>query len=800
MKFYNLDEIRAVGNCIQYATTVLGLEINHEGRCQATWRGGDGFNVSISEHKWFDHVAKVGGGIVELCAIAKCGDIKDFQSAQEILGEMFNLTPKMVRGEQPMVSAKHEGLLADGYVEVKRYGYLDLEGNLIHFVARLEHPEKDKEFMQGSPSGWGLRGITPILYRMADWVDKTFVAIVEGEKDVDTLVDRLGIPATTNCGGADKWRPEYAELFRDKNVIIVRDNDEAGEAHASRVSRELKDAAKRIVVICPSSQPKGDVTDWVEQEGGTSAALMEMAKNTEEVKLEELEVIDPLLEQAKQSNKYSFKNYIPEKQVVGNQTKVIRKPRKLNDLIKDVFERFIGFPRRVGDSKYMFDHDRKTGEIFYIERSSSLVSWIARKSDHLYDWEGGGRGMVEKAELYEGLIAECQTYESISMVPDWPRRNDVYYAHEKLPEPSEGFKYFYDFCAMFNPVDEDNMTLLRAFVCAPLWYINGIPRPSWMFDSVEGAGVGKTTFVEIVSRLYGVTPIRTNRQQLKNDVDELTKRVVSTTGRLARILLVDNIVGKFESPELADMMTAESISGKAPYGRGEESRPNNLTYVITANSGSLDNDLADRCIVVKFAKAPRSSNWRTDVLNYVEEHRLQIIADMIAMLESAAPMESEPKTRFPEFECTILRAVCRSEDELQRAIAAMLRSKADANVDAEFAARVEEEFQTSMLREANLQVQPGQQNIFILGTLAEQWMREIFTHEEMHGNLMQKLRGFAMNGHSNRFYAKIERVYVGQGKARNQRRGILWLGNPENPEQIDRIIGLKGKQVVELQS
>ena len=795
MNFYDFNEIRERGDCLQFASAFFGCTPNREGRCQALWRGGDGYNVAISDHEWYDHTQKEGGGIMELCMIAKNVDI---QQAQQILGDWLHLTPKMIKQPLIMTSARYDSLIADGYAETIRYPYYDLAGNMVHFVARFEHPTKSKEFMQGTPKGWGLRDVAPILYRQDRWVHAECVAIVEGEKDADTVNDALGLPSTTNCGGAEKWRPEYADQFAGKKVVIIRDNDEAGEAHALRVCRELKDTALELKVICPSHAPKGDVSDWVNLENGTTEALIEMIREAVAIDPSSLVEVDLLKEAAKEANKYPFRNFRIEKKAIGSEVKNVKVPRRIGDLIKEINTRFCGFPRKVGDSKYLFDHDRETGHIVYIEKASSMISWIGRKSQHTVDW-ARGEGFVEKSELFEGILAEAPSYEAISYVPDWPKRDDVYYAHDALPEPSEDFKFFNEFVEFFSPATEAYKILMKGFICMPLWYIEGIPRPGFTFDSIDGAGAGKTTMVELIAKLYDGTAIRTNPQQLRNNYEDLTKRLVSTTGRIARVLLCDNVTGRFECPELADMMTAECISGKAPYGRGEESRPNNLTYAITANSATMDNDLSDRCYFIKVKRPSRSSKWKTSVLQYIKRNRYQIIADIIAMLEQGTQLEGQPVTRFPEFEESILRAVCKDRPEFDLAIETLSVARADANVEAEYATRAEEEFQTFMLREMDLRVQPGNENIFILGTLAELWMREIFSFDEIKGNLMQTLRGFAKNNHTDKFSGHIERMCFDSGGKETRRRGILWVGDPSRVnDKPDHVIGLKGKKAIQL--
>jgi hypothetical protein len=788
MNFYDFEEIKSVGDCVALAEN-LGASVDRTGRCAAVWRGGDGPNVAVSRDEWYDHKAKVGGGIIDLCAVAKFGG--DIQQAQNYLGEWLKLTPKMQTKKLAWASQRYDELIGKGYQEAKRYSYTDLDGNLVHFVARLEHPTLEKEFLQGTPNGWGLRDTTPILYRLADWVHAPFVCVVEGEKDADTVIDRIGFPATTNCGGSEKWRPEYAEHFRGKNVVILRDNDEAGEKHARRVACELKDVAKQLFVICPSALPKGDVTDWVDKEGGTKEQLFQLMKAATPIDLSTLEDIDPLVDAAKSANRIEFSNYTEFKQQEGNKVKVMRSPRQINDIIEDVHRRFMGFPRKVGNSKFMFDHDRESHEIVYLHDASELIAWVGRKSKRRVAW-GEGDSMVTKGEIFKGLLAEARRYESISYVPDWPSRPDVYYAHSPLPKPSPGFQFFNQFVDFFAPASEAYRTFLKAFICAPIWYLERIPRPGWIIDSQDGAGAGKTTMVELVSMLYGADPIRTNKQELRTDIGKLIKRIVSTEGRIARILLADNVTGDFHSAELSDMMTAGAISGIAPYGRGEESRPNNLTYVITANSATVDNDLSDRCFFIQVCRPKRSGNWKRKVLNFIEDHRLQILADIFGMLEvdRREDYETDPQTRFPEFEETILRAVCKDPQDYYEALACLAESKAASNSEDEHAKTIEDEFSSRLIEAGR---QPGREYIFIRNDVAKHWLIDIFGSEPG-GNAMQYLRNLAKNRLTGHFDIKPER-YPHNGP--NRRRGIMW-----RPQQHDggspRVIGLKNKKVVEI--
>ncbi len=296
MKFYSYDDIKNAANCREVAEQLLGLKLSREGRCAATWRGGDNPTaVSINEDGWYDHVKEEKGSAIDLVARVKFGG--DVQRAQEALGNFYSLTPKMstqkrLPGEAPKNA--YERLLDEGFRETARYSYVDEHGEPRHQVVRLEHPEPDKhghkrkEFLQARPGDrWGVSGVELVLYNLPAVLASTWMLIPEGEKDVDTL-KALNLPATTNAGGAEKWLDTYDYVFEGKDVVILPDNDTKGKLHANTIASHAKGRAKSIRSITLSTLPKGDVTDWFNQEGGTFEKLRELitlAEPMEEAKI-----------------------------------------------------------------------------------------------------------------------------------------------------------------------------------------------------------------------------------------------------------------------------------------------------------------------------------------------------------------------------------------------------------------------------------------------------------------------------------------------------------------------------------
>jgi len=135
------------------------------------------------------------------------------------------------------------------------YDYTDEQGQLLFQVLRT----RDKQFPQRrrDPSkkhgwNWSLGDTRRVLYKLpmviAAVEDTGEIWIAEGEKDVHAL-ERAGVTATCNPGGAGKWKPEFAEFLRDAIVHIVADKDKPGQAHARQVAATLEGIARGVEIL-----------------------------------------------------------------------------------------------------------------------------------------------------------------------------------------------------------------------------------------------------------------------------------------------------------------------------------------------------------------------------------------------------------------------------------------------------------------------------------------------------------------------------------------------------------------------
>jgi 5S rRNA maturation endonuclease (ribonuclease M5) len=161
---------------------------------------------------------------------------------------------------------------------VATYPYHDLQRKLLYQVVRYD----PKSFAQRrpSPSGdwiWNLQGVERVLYRYPELVSAEKdreVWIVEGEKDVETL-EAQGLLATCNSGGAGKWRDQFAHTLRNRDVILIPDQDVPGFQHAAEVAASLtKEKARvRVARLDPIDNKQAkDVTEYLSN-GGTIEQL-----------------------------------------------------------------------------------------------------------------------------------------------------------------------------------------------------------------------------------------------------------------------------------------------------------------------------------------------------------------------------------------------------------------------------------------------------------------------------------------------------------------------------------------------
>lgn len=171
------------------------------------------------------------------------------------------------------------------------YRYTDENGNYLYSKLRYEGPDIDgKQIRYGRIVNGkytaGKGDAKAELYNVTALKDaienERTVYYVEGEKDVETLKS-IGLIAVTAGGTAD-WKAEYSRHFVGvHDLVIISDNDEPGDKLSKKVLRDLKAVVYKQRVIVPSKTKHGDVTDYINDEGGTREGLFAIAGNTDPI-------------------------------------------------------------------------------------------------------------------------------------------------------------------------------------------------------------------------------------------------------------------------------------------------------------------------------------------------------------------------------------------------------------------------------------------------------------------------------------------------------------------------------------
>ncbi|MGE4124468.1 MAG: hypothetical protein AB7E59_04290 [Pusillimonas sp.] len=233
-------------------------------------------SLKPSVDTFFDHESNIGGGVLDFV-------VHSGQAGTQAEAARW-LESQGIRSAKPATKGRKTEQV---------YPYRDASGNEVFRVIRMTQADGSKTFRQcrvvDGKTVWNLAGVERVLYRLPELLAapaESPVFIVEGEKDVHSL-EAVGLVATTNAGGAKKWRDSYASAFKGRNVVVLPDNDAPGREHAEIVAKALAGVAATVKVLAlPGLPEKGDVSDWLAG-GGDAQTLLRLAEGAAPSAVEE---------------------------------------------------------------------------------------------------------------------------------------------------------------------------------------------------------------------------------------------------------------------------------------------------------------------------------------------------------------------------------------------------------------------------------------------------------------------------------------------------------------------------------
>lgn len=249
------------------------------------------FYVNSNNGLFFCHGCGRGGNVKKFLDLIGRSDIADEVIREEALVSTIALIKEI---SPSVVEQLHRNLLMDTtkleyLIRQRKLSYFCIRKLLIGYDTstdryaipiksrtgkfvniKLHNSKKDPKSLS-----WSQGAGKPRLYPYTSLL-KTSVVICEGELDCLVLHSNQ-INGITSTAGANSWQPEWNELFKDKYVKIVMDNDKAGIEASKKIAFELSSFAIQIqVVTLPSvKEGKTDVTDFVKYGGDIHKILME---------------------------------------------------------------------------------------------------------------------------------------------------------------------------------------------------------------------------------------------------------------------------------------------------------------------------------------------------------------------------------------------------------------------------------------------------------------------------------------------------------------------------------------------
>lgn len=446
--------------------------------------------------------------------------------------------------------------------------------------------------------------------------------LVEGVKDAAALVG-LGF----NAAGlpTKQMNKKYARLFLGCGVVLIYDLDSAGFNGAQKSASNLFGIAD-VVKIC--RLPGG----IVESDGEDVRDILAQPDGENQVR-DAIKNAVPWLPKKKPdsaSNGQGTSDQSETEKEVANfclitddDGKERKEPLPMESIRFYANALTDDWPRLTAAT--LFVHEKQ--QIQFLERTPALFGYLHSKIGRV-NW-AGGTGYVTKEEYFHESKRGALRYDAVEGFPHVPPLKNHYYCCSEFP-PGDGSR-LQDLLDRFCPDEPIDRDLILAAMLTLLWGGRGGSRPCFVITA-KGRGCGKSTLVELLSLIFGGFIDFTSGE----DFGQVKQRLLSNEALTKRVCLLDNVkTYRLSWAELEGLVTSQTVSGKKMY-TGEAQRPNTLCWFVTLNGAFLSKDLAQRSVIIKLARPTHSGSWKDDIVNFIENHRDELICDLVAEFEREA--------------------------------------------------------------------------------------------------------------------------------------------------------------------
>ena len=538
---------------------------------------------------------------------------------------------------------RHLGVITSNDTDDQReitYDYNTEDGSLLYQAVR----RPGKKFLQRRPDGsggwiWNLKDTRRVLYHLPALIarEDEIVFIVEGEKDADTLI-AAGLLATTNSGGAGKWHDEYSDVLKERDVVIVPDNDKTGRDHAGKVARSLHGKANSIKIVnLPGLPIKGDVSDWLAQDH-TLDELHDIVADLPQWEPSENDDVDENgQESAGERESLSVKivrlaldseiELFHDERSDPYAAISVQDGRKIRSLDSRDFFNWLNlltwqeFVKAPGREVFSAARQVLSSMALFDGKEHPLHNRCANHEDSIWiDLDGRKAVRVDPGR-----------WEIIENPPILFR----YFPHQRpLPDPvrTGDLSKILDFV---NLKGDDSKILLLCYLVAAM--VPDIPVAALVVHGVQGAA--KTTFLKVVRRVLDPSLV-----EIRGGVRDLTEFAQAAAQN--RILFFDNLssIPYWLSDAFCRAVTGESWAKRKLYTDEESTLFKYRGVIGLAGINLVANrpDLLDRSLIIPLESIPpHERREETEFWQAFEEARPKILGGLLSVLADAMRIRHE---------------------------------------------------------------------------------------------------------------------------------------------------------------
>ena len=550
--------------------------------------------------------------------------------------------------------------------------YHDKDGNHIFTVVVWKFSPEKKEARQirKHEGGWickAMKAARP-LFHLPDVIEASSVIVCEGEKTSEALRS-IGLVATTPSQGAMSPKKTDWSVLADKCVTITVDNDDAGREFGKLVIDLLPESVVSVKVVelkddWPELPVKGDAADWVEKFSDVDHSTL---RNRFKALPDHFEAINAIVPKKKRAQRE------PRESDSGRpEIELTLDERAVNDLViealakrTDIFDHN-GSLAVIVDEHVDGEESRKTIQHLSLATLRELISETCkfyvlkldketgeetesfqRTPKWCYDavlargtWSGIRpiRGIVTSPVLRaDGSILQSAGYDADSAL--YVDLTEVFPEITSAPSTDDvkrAVAMLFDLVADFPFRDGGSKSAWLASLFTPLAReaYRGCTGPVFLFDA-NIPGSGKSLLADINALI--VTGREATRLTAPQNDEEARKRITALVSDSDRIVLIDNIAGRFGCASLDAALTGTVWKDRRLGHTELIEAPLRMTWYASGNNVILAADTSRRVCHIRLESKLENPEDREgfkypDIRKHVRQNRPALLTAALTIL------------------------------------------------------------------------------------------------------------------------------------------------------------------------